>query len=383
MSTQKSVSFLPCSSLFTQSTQVKLTVLVQQCNAKLICTEAVSGIVGRAELLSAVFFLASLLSYSRTGAGGGLARVGLAAGSACLALLSKEVGITAIGLCLTHELFVLRGLHKQIVHWLTDKRIQNSEWTGGSAGRVTGLLASLAAMLFLRIQVMQGASLPVFTKFDNPASVAALLPRYLTFCFLPCLNIWLLLCPSSLCCDWTMGSVPLLTSLADPRILAILATIVMLLSILHTVLISPDEFSKPVLIATAWFIIPFIPASNLLFPVGFVLAERILYIPSMGFSLLVSIGFCKLINQCKQIRKLIVTIFFVMLFSHAVKTISRNFDWTDEQSIFLSGLTVNTKNAKLFNNVGHALESNKKYIEALVLFKEAARVQPDDIGKLK
>ena len=72
-----------------------------------------------------------------------------------------------------------------------------------------------------------------------------------------------------------------------------------------------------------------------------------------------------------------------MLFSHAVKTISRNFDWTDEQSIFLSGLTVNTKNAKLFNNVGHALESNKKYIEALVLFKEAARVQPDDIGKLK
>ena len=63
-----------------------------------------------------------------------------------------------------------------------------------------------------------------------------------------------------------------------------------------------------------------------------------------------------------------------------MKTIARNFDWVDEQSIFLSGLTVNQNNAKLYNNVGHALESNKKYQQALILFKEAAKVQPDDIG---
>jgi hypothetical protein len=29
--------------------------------------------------------------------------------------------------------------------------------------------------------------------------------------------------------------------------------------------------------------LPFLPASNLLFPVGFVVAERVLYLPSMGF----------------------------------------------------------------------------------------------------
>ena len=43
--------------------------------------------------------------------------------------------------------------------------------------------------------------------------------------------------------------------------------------------------------AVAWLILPFIPASNIFFPVGFVVAERILYLPSMGFSLIVSIGF--------------------------------------------------------------------------------------------
>ena len=38
-------------------------------------------------------------------------------------------------------------------------------------------------------------------------------------------------------------------------------------------------------------VLPFIPASNLFFPVGFVVAERILYTPSFGFCLLVALGF--------------------------------------------------------------------------------------------
>lgn len=44
------------------------------------------------------------------------------------------------------------------------------------------------------------------------------------------------------------------------------------------------------LVALSWTVVPFLPASNLLFPVGFVVAERVLYLPSMGFCLLVSLG---------------------------------------------------------------------------------------------
>ena len=32
----------------------------------------------------------------------------------------------------------------------------------------------------------------------------------------------------------------------------------------------------------ALILLPFLPASNLLFPVGFVVAERVLYMPSLG-----------------------------------------------------------------------------------------------------
>ena len=39
----------------------------------------------------------------------------------------------------------------------------------------------------------------------------------------------------------------------------------------------------------------------------------------------------------------------------------------------MAGLKVNQKNAKLFNNVGHALESQGRFKEALVYFKKAVR----------
>ena len=67
-----------------------------------------------------------------------------------------------------------------------------------------------------------------------------------------------------------------------------------------------------------------------------------------------------------------VTFFCFQSSSHSILT--RNADWRDEESIFLSGLKVNSRNAKLYNNVGHALESQKRFSEALLLFKEAAKV---------
>ena len=50
-----------------------------------------------------------------------------------------------------------------------------------------------------------------------------------------------------------------------------------------------------------------------------------------------------------------------------------SFGRKDEYTIFIAGLAVNQKNAKLFNNVGHSLEAEKKYDEALRFFTTAAR----------
>lgn len=125
-------------------------------------------------------------------------------------------------------------------------------------------------------------------------------------------------------------------------------------------------------------ILPFIPASNLFFPVGFVIAERVLYMPSMGFCLLVAYGFQKLNDKWN--RKIGWLCMAALIGSHAIKTYHRNWDWDTEYSIFMSGLRVNQRNAKLFNNVGHALESDGHYSDALKYFLAAVQVQSDDVG---
>lgn len=125
-------------------------------------------------------------------------------------------------------------------------------------------------------------------------------------------------------------------------------------------------------------ILPYIPASNLFFPVGFVVAERILYMPSMGFCLLTAYGFHLLLHRLNA--KCAWLCMALVLGAFAVKTYHRNYDWTSEYSIFMSGLQVNQRNAKLYNNVGHALEGENRYEEALTYFLTAVDVQPDDVG---
>nr|NVI79207.1 putative transmembrane and TPR repeat-containing protein CG4050-like protein [Cucujiformia] len=102
------------------------------------------------------------------------------------------------------------------------------------------------------------------------------------------------------------------------------------------------------------------------------------YMPSMGFCMLVAFGFS--IIHDKFNKKLSWCLLSLLIITHASKTHLRNMDWEDEYSIFMSGLRVNQRNAKLFNNVGHALESQAKYQDALIFFKTAVSVQEDDVG---
>nr|MBE5727516.1 putative transmembrane and TPR repeat-containing protein CG4050-like [Cucujiformia] len=100
--------------------------------------------------------------------------------------------------------------------------------------------------------------------------------------------------------------------------------------------------------------------------------------PTMGFCMLIAYGWEIIYGKVNRKSSCCLLLFLISI--HATKTHLRNWDWKDEYSIFMSGLKVNQNNAKLFNNVGHALESKGKYREALVFFKTAVDVQEDDVG---
>ncbi|OWF55836.1 Transmembrane and TPR repeat-containing protein 3 [Mizuhopecten yessoensis] len=351
-----------------------------------IHVEAVTGVVGRAEALSSIFFLLALMSFSKsTGYRSQIVwrPLILTVVLVTVAMLCKEQGITVIGVCCVYEVFVAqRATFMEllvVVGSFVKGKPSIPAWLRNSIVRAAFLVGTTLFLLFARIKVM-GAQLPVFTNFDNPASQAAFPARHLTLNYLLPVNVWLLLCPSGLCCDWTMGTIPLVKSLLDVRNAATLGFYACMVRFVTYMLNNQDKRNRVIIMGLTLMVLPFIPASNLFFPVGFVVAERILYTPSMGFCMLVALGFQLLLNHHKSLKPILWGLFGLLLLTHGVKTHHRNREWKSEYTLFKSALKVNQRNAKCFNNVGHALEKEERYSEALEYFIKAASVQPDDIG---
>ena len=170
--------------------------------------------------------------------------------------------------------------------------------------------------------IVIGQGSPKFVESDNPASFSnSTQTKLLTNSYVNAYNVWLLLNPHPLCHDWSMGSIPLVEAINDVRNLVTLS-VIFAIAVLATYATftckltsslethndvtsstQPDDIQrqtkKSVLFALFMALLPFAPASNFLFPVGFVIAERILYLPSMGYCLLVAIGF----NAFKTTRR--------------------------------------------------------------------------------
>ncbi|GFU19321.1 protein O-mannosyl-transferase TMTC3 [Trichonephila clavipes] len=258
----------------------------------------------------------------------------------------------------------------QILQVFSTTKSSPSPWLRNMIVRLIVITGTAVCLLIARVKIM-GAQLPVFTKFDNPAAASAFPVRQLTYNYLLPVNAWLLLFPSDLCCDWTMGTIPLVESIFDPRNAATLTFYCVLGAIVWVALKADTKHFQLLSVSLSLLVLPFLPASNLFFPVGFVVAERILYIPSMGFCLLVAYGWNLLYKKIGN-KGIVVMLIAVVIMFHSLKTVLRNNDWVSEKEIFAAGLKVNKRNAKLYNNVGHALESRGQFKEALEYFLQAA-----------
>ena len=339
-------------------------------------SEAVAGIVGRADVLAAVFFLLSTISYhnhiesrdsnnsircsdkngncvkDNNSGESGVASVGLVSAVifSALAMLSKEQGVTALGICF-------------VTDFIVGKR-------GSEKNRSLFLIAASTLGLILTRGAVMGFKAPAFAKADNPAAGSeSMLTRTLTFFYLPVFNAGLLICPSVLSFDWSMDAVPLVESVWERRNLASLAFYTMLAVILkkrafpavfgsgrrrsrsgnnNTKLAKTNDLDTFSTISLCLCVLPFLPASNLLFYVGFVVAERVLYIPSIGFCLASGYAVAKVLcsRNKKKSKISLFCLFAVVCSPLLLRTLIRNSDWRDEESLYQSGLRVNPPKGK-------------------------------------
>lgn len=131
-------------------------------------------------------------------------------------------------------------------------------------------------------------------------------------------------------------------------------------------------------IAIAFLIVPFLPSSHLI-SVGFVVAERVLYIPSLGYCLLVAFGIQSIMPKyLKTVR-----ISYVMLLTiFIIRCNERSIDWQNNLNLFTSAIRVCPNNAKIYYNLGQIHALNGDYNKSLAFNLKAKQLNPNNVGIL-
>lgn len=131
-------------------------------------------------------------------------------------------------------------------------------------------------------------------------------------------------------------------------------------------------------IALAFLIIPFIPSSNII-TVGFVLADRVLYIPSLGYCLLISIGMQSMLAKHP---KIVETFYLMLIALFVIRSNERSIDWQNNLNLFESAVRVCPNNAKIYYNLAQMNAVKGNHNKSLGYNLIANELNPNHIGTL-
>ncbi|VDL73235.1 unnamed protein product [Nippostrongylus brasiliensis] len=375
--------------------------------------EAVAGVVGRADVLVTIAVLVGLLLFDRNKS------PIIATLCATVAICFKETGIMLLPILAAFHLVkpkmssVNEKLPREVVEMAIDASADKEVLRlGVNLRRSVAALAFGFLILSTIRHAINGFEAPRFSKSDNPiAHHPQIIVRTLTFLYLPLFHLQLILYPKELSFDWSMDAIPPVTSPLDWRFtlsavfysgLILLGSRLLRQSGFYENLLSllekngakertsdccqprrsptirgsrqkHSEIAQNTLIGFALLILPFIPATNLFYYVGFVAAERTLYLPSVGYCILLGL----LYSACSFRFGPKVTSYaaFVVVLLHATRTWERNFDWMDEESLYQSAVKINPP--KAYSNLGRVYASRMRLDEAETAYKAALLHRPN------
>ncbi|MCX6268229.1 MAG: tetratricopeptide repeat protein [Bacteroidetes bacterium] len=341
-----------------------------------IHTEVVANIKGRDEILALLFPLAALsltIRYFNT-----RKAVFLFLANLCffLGLLSKENAITFIIIIpLTVFFFLKVPLKKNLM---------------------TGVSFLFTALIFVFIRFLvlgyiNSGELPK-ELLNNPFLEATQGQKFGTIIYTLGLYVKLLLFPHPLTHDYYPYHIPLI-SMADWRALISFAVYVMMIIYSVVKFKSKDMIAYGIL----FYLLTLFIVSNLLFSVGTFMNERFIYMPSLGFVIIIA---CLIIDKLPSIIKNVGTykkfatgVFLVTLFLLTLLTYSRNKAWKDNFSLFTTDVKVSENSIKCNVSAGGdyikkaGLETDtakqaEYYQSAIMHLEKAINIYPKAINGL-
>jgi tetratricopeptide (TPR) repeat protein len=126
-----------------------------------------------------------------------------------------------------------------------------------------------------------------------------------------------------------------------------------------------------------WFLGTLVPVIGLVQVGGAALADRYIYIPSIGVFIAVTFGVCDLADRFQFPKKAIATAAVLILATCLILTENQLRYWHDSETLFAHALAVTKNNHVAHVNLGVALEEKGKLNEALAEYRAAEQLAPE------
>ena len=307
-----------------------------------IHTEAVTWAVGRAELLAAGFLFAGWILHLRDRPIESLACF-------ALAMLSKESAVAFFPLVLLGDYAI-------------------GKWKP----RLRYTLAASLTLLYLGILwEVQGGRLgrPEISMVDNPLAYLPAGWRILNALRVAWKYVALQIYPAVLSCDYSFNQIPLYRDWRHtlPAALAAAAAAGAWIWALR------KRHAGWALAGSIYFA-GFAASANILVPTGTILGERLAYLPSAGFCLLLALGW----NQLRLKKEMLAWgLLGAVVLVLSVRTVARNRDWKDAFALYSSAVRAVPNDSKMHANLAGQYFIRNQLDLAAGEYQIALRILPD------
>lgn len=251
-------------------------------------------------------------------------------------------------------------------------------------GRV--LLALIAFGVYLKMRVaLMGNSMILqnYRRVENPlAYIKDPLELFMSTAFLHTSYLWILIYPVQLSCDWSFNCIHLISNVQDyHNLYSIAAYGLIIIPALWSIvaIFKGYRMAMPLLFCIFWGVLFFLPASNLFFFVGTMLAERLLYLPSVTYCILLPIVLERMLRFLPTERRLqlVTAICIILIAAYSQRTWTRNIDWTDNEHLFETAEQVCPNSAKVHFNLGILRTQQKTWHKSAFHFRRVLEIEPN------
>jgi len=134
--------------------------------------------------------------------------------------------------------------------------------------------------------------------------------------------------------------------------------------------------NKLVSFSILWFFITIAPVSNF-YPIAFYMAEHYMYLPSVGFFMVLSAGLCYFFQR--KILKFVAAIICIgLVVFYSVSTYRQNLYWSDNITFYEKSLKYSPDSSRMHNDLGRLYDARGRSEEAIIQYKEALRIDPEN-----